>query len=404
MQNKSMRITSIDGMRAVFALWVVVGHVIGNTGLTKSDFSIGFKYVLTGTYAVDLFIIISGFVIFFLLDKKKEKYSPYITRRFFRLFPVSFILFLIAIPACTLIPDNAESYAHLFVSKPFPHLSYLDSWWANIELHVVSHLLMLHGMIPETVLPTAPIAFLPLAWSISLEWQFYLLAPLFFYMSKRLLIEKENYAGAIAFLFFTLFAAIIIKAVYPTVLRGAFLPYKIHFFIIGWASYFLSRYLSFKNVDRDLVLLICLLIASVIAYTTKAHYRVNGSFPFVIWLLLFPFVITSKKGWLVARLSPILDNKTITYVGKISYSIYLSHRLLIIFIMKAVSPFAHELNSMQFLWILMPTTIISTLVASAFLYRFIEAPGMKLGAKISHYFTNDRQTLPNIQSGEKSSS
>ena len=52
----------------------------------------------------------------------------------------------------------------------------------------------------------------------------------------------------------------------------------------------------------------------------------------------------------------------------------------------------------------MPTTIISTLIVSAKLYIFIEATDMRIGAKISHYFTNERQILVNIKSGEKSSS
>ena len=39
---------------------------------------------------------------------------------------------------------------------------------------------MLHGIVPETILPRSSIALLGPAWSISLEWQFYLVAPLLF--------------------------------------------------------------------------------------------------------------------------------------------------------------------------------------------------------------------------------
>lgn len=383
-----MRISSIEGMRAIFALWVLIGHVIGSSGFAKSDLWIGFQLLETGIYAVYLFMIISGFVIFLLLDNKKENYLPYLTRRFFRLFPVFIVIFVIAIPTTyILVPQNAKSFSHLFVNQPFPQIEHMSTWWANIETHVIAHILMLHGLIPENVAPAAPIAFLGPAWSISLEWQFYLVAPLFFYIANRLLVEKRDYAGAIAFVLLTLIFSRFLLKLYPTIIRiEAFLPYSIHFFMIGWASYFVSKYLSSKCVDRDLVLLFCLLFAAVIALTTRVYSKGGEVFPFIIWLLLFPFVVTSNKGFLVQKLTWILENNTFTYLGRISYSIYLTHRLLIIIIMKAISPMAHQLNSTEVLLILMPTTVITTLVASAFLYRFLEAPGIKLGVKVSSLF------------------
>jgi peptidoglycan/LPS O-acetylase OafA/YrhL len=380
-----MKILAIDGMRAIFALWVLIGHVLSNAGFAKSDLWIGFKLLHTGTYAVDLFIIISGFVIFLLLDHKKENYSAYITRRFCRLFPVFLLLFLFSIPIFLLVPQNAESYSHLFVHKPFPHLEYISTWWDNIEIHVISHLFMLHGIVPESVAPGAPIAFLGPAWSISLEWQFYLLAPLFFFFANRYLTEDKNYAKAIGFILCTFAFSFLLMKLYPKVSSGAFLPYNLHFFMIGWASYFLSKYFSSINVDRDLILLVCLLFAGVIVLITEVYSAGGHIFPFLIWLILFPFIIVSDKGEMVQKLTCILDNKFLTYIGKISYSLYLTHRLLIILIMKAISPVAKELSSLQLFWILLPTTVITSIGVSALLYRFIEAPSINLGTKISGY-------------------
>ena len=388
-----MRISSIDGMRALFALWVMMNHIIGRAGFTKNALWRSFKYILEGEYAVDLFIIISGFVIFFLLDNKKETYLPYITRRFFRLFPVFILLFAIAIPTFTLVPQNAESYAHLYAHKQFPHMEYITSWWEHIGLHIAAHITMLHGIIPETVAPGAPIAFLPLAWSISLEWQFYILAPFFFYLVKRSLVDNNSAAGAIGFLLCILAVSLILKKVYPTVLRGAFLPYHIQFFIIGWVSYFFSKHLSLKSVDRDFVLLICIVLVVALNSTTHAFLRVSDIFPVLIWLMLFPFVISSNKGWLVQKLSVALENKIITYLGKISYSIYLSHTVVITLVITALSPIADEMNSMQFLMIFMPTTIVSTLIFSSLLHHFIEVPGIKLGVTVSKLFTKDERGI-----------
>lgn len=52
----------------------------------------------TPGYAVDVFIILSGFVIFYLLDHQHLSYRVFICRRFFRLAPLFFLVVLIAIP------------------------------------------------------------------------------------------------------------------------------------------------------------------------------------------------------------------------------------------------------------------------------------------------------------------
>src|SRR5262249_23289043 len=52
-------------------------------------------------------------------------------------------------------------------------------------LNLVSHLAMLQGAVPEALVPNGEYAFIGQAWSISLEWQFYLIAPLIFYLCER---------------------------------------------------------------------------------------------------------------------------------------------------------------------------------------------------------------------------
>ncbi len=81
------RITPIEGLRAWLALWVMSDHVLGMSGYFIDQLSGPLRILRSGWYAVDVFVIISGFVIFHLLVSKKQNYTEFILQRFFRLWP-----------------------------------------------------------------------------------------------------------------------------------------------------------------------------------------------------------------------------------------------------------------------------------------------------------------------------
>ncbi len=86
MAGKSPYFTEIVGLRIYLAAWVAIGHALQLAGFLKATNPL-LRILLSGHDAVILFMIVSGFVITNLLVAKQEPYLPYITRRFFRLFP-----------------------------------------------------------------------------------------------------------------------------------------------------------------------------------------------------------------------------------------------------------------------------------------------------------------------------
>ena len=66
------KIQLIEGLRGYLAFWVVFDHLLGACGYSVEKLNGLLKIIRSGWYAVDVFIIISGFVIFYLLDNNEE--------------------------------------------------------------------------------------------------------------------------------------------------------------------------------------------------------------------------------------------------------------------------------------------------------------------------------------------
>lgn len=86
-------IKELEGLRGLMAIWVVLGHSLAALPIIN-------KHVpptLLNSYAVDVFIILSGFVIFFMIDNKKQSYPQYIIQRFFRIFPLYLLILAVSV-------------------------------------------------------------------------------------------------------------------------------------------------------------------------------------------------------------------------------------------------------------------------------------------------------------------
>jgi len=153
----SNRLNAIEGLRGYLALWVLVCHVLWASGLQANALSGLPKLLRMGEYAVDLFIIVSGFVIFLSLDSRSVSYKQFIVRRFFRLFPLFFILFAIAVPFSRLSLWNVLHATQYLGPTQVQFLTdTMEMWWENIYWNIPLHLLMVHGAIPEFLIADAP--------------------------------------------------------------------------------------------------------------------------------------------------------------------------------------------------------------------------------------------------------
>jgi len=154
--------------------WVVVGHVLAFAGFQENNVPSVIAVVMHGAYAVKVFMMMSGFVIAKLLADKNESYNVFIRRRFLRIYPVFLVALAVAILARPLyIPILLDSRAPLPWHYDRVWDAENDHFWPNI----LAHLSMLYGVIAESTLVYSGIALLGPAWSMTIEFQYYLARP-----------------------------------------------------------------------------------------------------------------------------------------------------------------------------------------------------------------------------------
>lgn len=402
MNGTTVKISSLESLRGYLALWVFACHLLSLSGTSQLNLPF-FSALTNASHAVKVFMILSGFVIALLLESKNEPYRLYITRRFIRLYPVLFLAILAGILSHFMRGVLITSFWPNFF-EPNLLANFQKSWTShdkNFWSCAVSVLTMTNGLISNHVIPYAATAFNGVVWSLSLEFQFYLVAPL-------LLRSIKPLAQRLVWSTFLIIAVVITRhKIFPVTENGleystfgAFLPFNIEYFWLGILSYYLWNWFINAMHDRSstsgksnfsllsLTVALTLLIAG-----EKARPFLKGNvlstlgdwIPFLIWLLVFANILDIAKGSksLINKLADhILHSKVAMFFGRISYSLYLLHSPIIIIVQYLV---VRKLEVSDWKTCLLYTSLLAiplTVVISALSYRYIEQPFIALGRRI----------------------
>lgn len=373
MVQKSTFFTEIVGLRIYLALWVAIGHGLQTAGFLEPTNRV-LDFFLSGHEAVALFMIISGFVITNLLMVKKESYPAYITRRFFRLFP-AYVL------ACIAGYAIIDHWAYIVANMPWSaepaaisaakNIYVLrDQATYNVAPHIAAHAFMLHGLLPDEVLPAAPMTFLPAAWSISLEWQFYLLAP--FILAA--ISDSKRTLGLVVI-------SLAMVVAYRMGLLGhyfinATIAGNIHFFLLGIASRLFFERLSALPVSP-------LLGAAVVVL---ASIGINISLAPTIWGIFYSYSLWHRNAPITGQVFRTLtQSRPFQLLGEASYSLYLIHRPLQILMIALLIDKIELTHASVFMTQLFAIAV--ALPLSVALYFTVERRGIAIGRVIARRLT-----------------
>jgi peptidoglycan/LPS O-acetylase OafA/YrhL len=380
------RITEFEGLRAVLAWWVFLGHALVFSGFTDpNSLPIFGSWLLGNGYAVDIFIILSGFVIFLLLDTNPDKsYCKFMIERFFRVYPVFIIALLIGIAS---LPLESAVFAHAKWSDPIIntiHLRIIENGNSNFIAHLISHIFLIHGMIPDQLLPDSSLTFISQSWSLSLEWQFYLIAPLLIIVIR----STHSLWLSLSFLILTIISRTLFSQF--SFGFGSFLPMKIEFFVVGIFSYYFYKFTQEKTYSGNIMPLALLMATIGISLLIYFPDKIVSSraIPIAIWMIVLSAAITrstKSKLKLFGLISNFLNQAFLQNLGKISYSVYLIHLLIIYPLLWLIMMAFSDANKIVVLLVLLLFGITITTIVSFALYEIVEKPCISFGKKLSKH-------------------
>lgn len=280
MGNKN-RIIELDALRGVAALLVVLFHYT-----TKYASIYGIEYTVSvfnfsyGHYGVDLFFIISGFVIFLTLQKCKNGFY-FVYNRVARLYPTFWVSLIITFSATTLFaPERLQRTFEEFLVN----LSMIPS-------------LMGYRFIDGVY------------WSLVPEIFFYAFMLLVFLFKKLDKIELIGFFWLLIMLVNSIFIKKFENLDFFTTILN--LQYGM-LFLIG--INFFKIYNKESNWVNHLQIALSVLVAFYV--NQKQEYLL------ILFLLIIVFYLFVYDKLFFIKIKPLL------FIGKISYSLYLVHQFI----------------------------------------------------------------------------
>ncbi|HHQ9516035.1 TPA: acyltransferase family protein [Escherichia coli] len=290
----------VDGLRTVAVLLVLLFHV-------------GFSSISGGFVGVDIFFVISGYLITGILvsgmEKGTYKYSTFIASRISRLYP-TLLFVLIACLAFGFLIYTPNDYKELGISSLYSALSI-----SNFHF-------MLGAGYFDTSSEINPLLH---TWSLSVEQQFYLIWPLVILAAmksgRKLAVYLIVVAGAVS-----LIASQVMTKINPT--QNYFMmPYRIFEFAAGGVLFFIPNEKARNKLISTILFLVgvALIIYSAFYFDKSTPFPgMNATIPVVGSCLCILFSKHTPAGYL-------LRNKLFVSIGIVSYSVYLIHWPVLVF-------------------------------------------------------------------------
>ncbi|HIQ27674.1 MAG TPA: acyltransferase [Sulfurovum sp.] len=289
------RIDYLDGLRGLAILLVLGYHAFSRwTELLPYGNHFDTPFFQSGWLGVQLFFLISGFVIFMTLDKCKSQ-KEFLYKRWMRLFPAMFIATILIFTTSSFFYERPAGVPELL--SILPGLTFIEpEWWSKLL---------------KTEIGEMEGAF----WSLYVEFKFYVIASiLFFYIGRDRLIYSLLFlflcAVGLGFLVHHIDSSVVQYA--NRISEMLSLRY------FGWFAAGSSFYLFYQTQNKYWFY-IGIVIASISAVFVSNVFSLSSIIGALLVVVLFSVSLISH------HFQFILKSKILLFFGYVSYPLYLIH-------------------------------------------------------------------------------
>jgi peptidoglycan/LPS O-acetylase OafA/YrhL len=378
------RFETLDSLRGLAAVSVMLGHFFlayafmaqntAHRGYLDYPFNL-LKYtplhiIWGGHEAVILFFLLSGFVLSLpFLRNRAPRYRDYLIKRVCRIYIPYIAAVFIAILA-------KQLFNHSRIHDMSPYFN--GQWTAVTELKsIVQHVVFL-GNFNSTLYD-------PILWSLVHEMRISILFPLI-----MLIVIKGGWKGSLAVCaFLSVTAELLLKWTHPHYqTNGVATLQYVCFFIMGallakYRTEIADGYQKLAGWMKGL-----LFAAAVLLYTFhwlfySSAYHLNFRYyreDILISLGGCVFIVFALNSSIVKT---ILSHKLNLFLGKISYSLYLFHFVVLLSVL-------HSWNGKLPLMVLLGLSFALSFVAATISYYAIERTSIRLGSRMVSQLTRKR--------------
>ncbi|HGE6097131.1 TPA: acyltransferase family protein [Vibrio cholerae] len=356
------RFEALDAFRGLCAIAVVIFHMHIVSSISELDFFRG------SSIFVEFFFVLSGFVLAHGYGFKISLgFKDFIKSRFFRLYPLHLFMFVVFVILEFLKLCAYKYFGITFNSAPFSESTAVSE--------MIPNLLLMQAWLPFT----NSMSFNYTSWSISIEFYLYIILFISIMLFKSNRIISWLLISILSLSLFFLDLNILTDKAQS----GLFC------FFGGAFVYSIYRKISHCSLPYILGSVIEFFLLILIVLVVESNFELRDIlapivFFFVILFFAFEFGFFSS----------ILKFKFLQYIGKLSYSIYMTHAALIFCLISfaiilqkltgaEIAPMLEGERVLNFGNELLNNGVVIIVLflvicISSFTYKYIEIPGQKL--------------------------
>ena len=362
MSKKTKYLPSIDSLRAIAVIAVIIYHIDAN-------------YLPGGFLGVDLFFVLSGYLISSLIIKEYKStgtvnlYNFYV-RRARRLLPAVYFMITVVLIIITLF--NGVLLKKSYLDALFGYI-YSSNWW--YIFHKLDYFDSFGSQSPFKHL-----------WSLAIEEQFYMFFPLIFLIFNRKSKSNNSNSKLNKNFIYVVLSLILVSLIAHILLFDINNINRIYFGtdtrafsllvgVVGAILYPMDR-LSERTTKKDnmiysIVSLVSILVLIGIMINTSEYntWLYRGGF---LLVAIIGLIIIISSGRQYTFMSKLLSFKPFVFIGKISYSLYLWHFPILV-----VTTPVSEIGNPNLFYVTLRIILIFLVATGS--YMFVETPIRKLG-------------------------